>query len=154
MDCVFLQVILKPTVVRNKLQKETITSTQPDIFTLTFRFLPETFIRRSLFSSSSCSCHDRDATWQEIGRMCGSACSCPRPGLRVVVTVSFLLLQTGLDPLKENIGDYWSKLLQAECPFWHPRNSVRVLKENIPGHYHVTFLNCNTHSGPSSGIDT
>ena len=24
----------------------------------------------------------------------------------------------------------------------------------IPGHYHVTFLNCNTHSGPSSGIAT
>ena len=24
----------------------------------------------------------------------------------------------------------------------------------IPRHYHVTFLNCNTHSGPSSGIAT
>ena len=24
----------------------------------------------------------------------------------------------------------------------------------IPGHYYVTFLNCYTHSGPSSGIAT
>ena len=24
----------------------------------------------------------------------------------------------------------------------------------IPRHYHVTFLNCNTHSGPNSGIAT
>jgi len=37
--------------------------------------LSETFIRRCLFNSSSGSCHDSDATWQEIGRTCGSACS-------------------------------------------------------------------------------
>jgi len=43
------------------------------IFTLTFRSLSETFIRRSLFNSSSGSCHDSDAPWQEIGRTCGSA---------------------------------------------------------------------------------
>jgi len=61
---------------------KTRTSTQPDIFTLTFRSLPETFIRRSLFSSSSGSCHDRDVTWHEIGRTCGSACSCPRPRMK------------------------------------------------------------------------
>jgi len=44
-------------------------------FTLTFRSLSETFIGRSMFSSSSSygSCYDRDAMWQEIGRTCGSA---------------------------------------------------------------------------------
>ena len=49
-----------------------ITSTQPDIFIL--ESLPETFIIRGLFSSSS-SYHNRDVTWQEIGRTCGSAYS-------------------------------------------------------------------------------
>jgi len=44
-----------------------------NIFTLTFRSLSETFVRRSLFNSSSGSCHDSDATWQEIGCTCGSA---------------------------------------------------------------------------------
>jgi len=38
------------------------------IFTLTFRSLPETFIKRKLFIS----CHSSDVTWQDIGRMCGS----------------------------------------------------------------------------------
>jgi len=57
-------------------------------FTLTFRSLSETFIRRSLFSSSSGSCHDRVSTWKEIGRTCGSACSCPRPGSTIVVPLS------------------------------------------------------------------
>jgi len=33
-----------------------------NIFTLTFRSLSETFVRRSLFSSSCGSCHDSDAT--------------------------------------------------------------------------------------------
>ena len=56
-----------------------------NIFTLTFQSLSETFIRRSLFKSSSGSCHDSDATWQEIGRTCGSACSCPRPGSKTAV---------------------------------------------------------------------
>ena len=50
------------------------------IFTLTFRSLSETFVRRSLFSSSSGFCHGSDVTWQEIARMCGSVCSCPCPG--------------------------------------------------------------------------
>jgi len=36
-----------------------------NIFTLTFRSLSETFIGRSLFNSSSGSCHDSDATWQD-----------------------------------------------------------------------------------------
>jgi len=52
-----------------------------NIFTLTFRSLSETFIRRSLFNSPSGSCHDSDVTWQEIGRTCGSARSSPRPGV-------------------------------------------------------------------------
>ena len=43
----------------------------------TFRSLSETFVRRSLFSS----CHGSGVTWQEIGRMCGSVCSYPHPGL-------------------------------------------------------------------------
>ena len=51
--------------------------TQPDIFSFDVLVSArETFIRRSLFSSSSGLCHDRDVMWQEIGRMCGSACSC------------------------------------------------------------------------------
>ena len=37
-------------------------------------------VRRSLFSSYSGSCHGSDVTWQEIGGMCGSVCSCPCPG--------------------------------------------------------------------------
>jgi len=50
-------------------------------------FLPwhfSLFIGRSLFTSSG-SCHDRHATWQEIGHTCGSECSCPRPGSRIVI---------------------------------------------------------------------
>ena len=31
-------------------------------------------------ASSSRSCHGNDVTWQEIGRMCGSVCSCPHSG--------------------------------------------------------------------------
>jgi len=56
-----------------------------NILTLTFRSLSETCIRRSLFNYFSGSCHDSDGTWQEIGRMCGSACSSPRPGSRIAV---------------------------------------------------------------------
>jgi len=41
------------------------------------------FIRRSIINSCSGSCYDSDARWQEIGRTCGSACSCPRPGSRI-----------------------------------------------------------------------
>jgi len=71
-------------IVSTKLQKILLSpSTQPTFFTLTFRSLSEAFIRRSLFNSSS-SCHDSDATWQEIGRMCGSACGCPRRGSRII----------------------------------------------------------------------
>ena len=64
-------------------------------FTMTFWSLPETFIRTSLFSSSG-SCHDRDVMWQEISCMCGSACSCPRPGSRIVVPVSDYVLPASL----------------------------------------------------------
>jgi len=59
-----------------------------NVFTLTFRSLSETFIRRSLFNSSSGSCHDSYATCREIGRTCGSACSSPRPGSRIAVLLS------------------------------------------------------------------
>jgi len=31
------------------------------------------------------SCHDSDAKWQEIDRMCGSACSSPCPGSKIAV---------------------------------------------------------------------
>jgi len=41
-----------------------------------FRSLLETFVRRSLFSCPSSSCQFSDVMWQEIGRMCGSVCSC------------------------------------------------------------------------------
>ena len=48
---------------------------------LTFRSLPEIFVRRSLFtSSSSGSCHGSDVMWQENGRTYGSVCSSPRHG--------------------------------------------------------------------------
>ena len=67
-------------------------STQPDIFTLTFWSLPETFVRRGLVSSSSGSCQGSDATWQEIGRTCGSVCSCPRPGSRIAILLSEYVL--------------------------------------------------------------
>ena len=52
----------------------------PTLFTLMFRSLWETFVRRGLFTTSSSSCPGSDETWQEIGRMCGSVCSCPHPG--------------------------------------------------------------------------
>ena len=29
-----------------------------------------------------------------------------------------------------------------------------LFQQSFPRHYHVTFLDCNTHSGPSSGIAT
>ena len=43
-----------------------------------------------MINSSSGSCHDSDATWQEIGRTCGSACIAalvplPRPNLRTEI---------------------------------------------------------------------
>jgi len=34
--------------------------------------------------------------WQEMGRTCGLACSCPRPGSRIVVRVGGHNLQTVL----------------------------------------------------------
>jgi len=61
-----------------------------NIFTLTFRSLSETFIRRSLFNSSSGSCHDSDTTLQEIGRTCGSACSSPRPSSKITVLFEYV----------------------------------------------------------------
>ena len=54
------------------LHKLLISLTQPTFLPLTFRSLSQTFIRRSMINSSSGSCHDSDATWQEIGRTCGS----------------------------------------------------------------------------------
>jgi len=48
--------------------------------TLTFRSPSTNFVRRRLLGSSDSSCHSSDATWQEIGRVCGSVFSCPRPG--------------------------------------------------------------------------
>jgi len=42
--------------------------------------LCQTFVRRSSFNSCSGSCHGSDVTWQEIGCMCGSVCSCPHRG--------------------------------------------------------------------------
>ena len=59
---------------------------------MTFRSLSETFIRRSLFNSSSGSCHDSDATWQEIARTCGSACSSRHPGSSTAVLLSEYVL--------------------------------------------------------------
>jgi len=67
------------------LHKLLISLTQPTFLPLTFRSLSETFVRTSTINSSSGSCQDSDATWQEIGRTCGSASSCSRPGSRIVV---------------------------------------------------------------------
>ena len=63
-----------------------------NIFTLTFRSLSETFIRRSLCNSSSGSFHNSDATGQEISRTCGSACSSPCPGSMTAVLLSEYVL--------------------------------------------------------------
>jgi len=35
--------------------------------------------QKKLVSSSSGSCHGSDVTWQEIGLICGSVCSCLHP---------------------------------------------------------------------------
>jgi len=81
------------------------------VYLLTFRSSSETVIRRSLFSSSSGSCHDSDVTWQEIGRTCGSACSCPRPGSRIVVP-AFRICTASLIHLVL-LSDSLSKILAA-----------------------------------------
>jgi len=52
------------------------------LFTLTFRSLPETFVKKKMYNSSSGSCHGSDVTWQEIGRTRGSVHSC-RPSFRM-----------------------------------------------------------------------
>jgi len=49
------------------LHKLLISLTQPTFLPLTFWSLSETFIIRSMINSSSGSCHNSDATWQEIG---------------------------------------------------------------------------------------
>jgi len=77
---------IKSTFTYLKLLKKVPNLQHNQHFYLDIWSLSETFIRRSLFNSSSGSCHDSDATWQEIGRMCGSACSSPRPGLLMKVS--------------------------------------------------------------------
>jgi len=52
----------------NNLQKILLLQRNQHFYLLTFRSLSETFIGRSMFNSSSGSCHDSDATWQDIGR--------------------------------------------------------------------------------------
>ena len=103
---------------------KTITSHTTNIFTLTFRSLPETFIRRSLFSSSygSYFCHDRDVKWQEISRTCGLACSCPRLGSRIVV------------PLSEHVLFLWSTKYFCLIPY--PRWAIRTT-DFLPRHISV-----------------
>jgi len=59
---------------------------------LMFRSLPETFIRRSLFNSSSGSCISRAVTWQEISRTCGWVSSYPRRNSSVVDLISKYIL--------------------------------------------------------------
>ena len=68
--------------------KKKINSTQPTFLPLMFWSLVETFIRKRLFSSSSGSCHDSDATWQEIGHTCGAACSCLHSSSRIIIRLS------------------------------------------------------------------
>ena len=78
------------TVLQMVAQKLT-SRTQQTFFTLAFWSLPETFIRRSLFSSSG-SCHNSDVAWQEIGRTYGLVCSCPCPGSRIIIPLSEYVL--------------------------------------------------------------
>ena len=89
---------------------KTITSHTSNIFTLTFQSLRKTFIGRSLFSSSSGSCHDKDVMWQEIGRSCGLVRSCPRPSSRIII------------PLSEYVLPLWSTeyFCQILCWLWSP----------------------------------
>jgi len=62
---------------------------------LTFRSLSETVIRKSLFTSSFGSCHDRDVMWQETGLTCGSVCSSPHPSSRIVKDLAMSHLNCG-----------------------------------------------------------
>ena len=70
---------------------DTITSAQPTFlprhFGLYQRPSSEEACSEELVDSSSGSCHNSDATWQEIGRTCDSVYSCPCPGSRIVVTL-------------------------------------------------------------------
>ena len=84
-------------------------------FTLTFRSRSETFIRRSLFSSSG-SCHDRDVTWQEIGH--SSVC-----------TVAALVSVLGSSSLFPNM-----------CCFFNPSSTFVRFPYVRPICCHVTFL--------------
>ena len=104
--------------------KNTISLTQATFVPLTFRSLPETFIRRSLVNSGSC--HDSDATWQVIGRTCGSACSCPRPGSRTVV------------PHFEYILPLWS--IKYFCPILCPKQWRPATRTVRPISCHVASL--------------
>jgi len=89
-------------------------------FTLTFWSQSETFIRRSLFSSSG-SCHDRDVTWQEIGH--SSVC-----------TVAALVSVQGSSSLFPNM-----------CCFFNPSSTfvrfpVHAEPYVRPISCHITFL--------------
>ena len=44
--------------------------------------------------------------------------------------------------------------IRIESAFRHTATETHPVPAVIPIHYPVTFLNCNTHSGPSSGIAT
>ena len=72
--------------------KNTVTSTQPTYLpfdvSVSIRDLHQKKFVQFLFGS----CHDSDATWQEIGRVRGSACSCPRPGSRLIMTNAFTIM--------------------------------------------------------------
>jgi len=111
---------MKPILRLVGYYNKTITSHTTNIFTLTFQSLPETFIRRSLFSSSAGSCHYRGVMWQEISDTCGLACSCPRPGSRNVV------------PLSEHVLPLWSmeyfcRFSVQYCSGW-PTDDVVVMR--------------------------
>jgi len=80
-----------------------------DIFTFWCFGLYQTFIRRSLFSSASC--HGSDATWQDIGRTFGSACSCPRrPSFRIgtasLIQEAVHIQKEGRQSLNRDKGSY------------------------------------------------
>jgi len=61
------------------------TNILPRHFGLYQRPSSEEACSEKLVDSSSGSCDNSDATWQEIGRTCDSVYSCPRPGSRIGV---------------------------------------------------------------------
>ena len=108
----------------SSLHKQTITSTQPDIFTLTFWSLSETFISRSLFSSSSSLSHSHH--YKALNSLiCGDV------PLRIY-SLTHSSETTGRNKLKDTVVALGSQAaLGTKCcslSWWRPKHSEAAFR--------------------------